>query len=148
MYPDTANVEAPVNRYFINDEPGLVREMGAKFRISGHTHMPHEAVVGKTTSIWKPRWVPQRSAGSGIRPGPDHRGRGRLYVCDHTSDCEPLCRAVSEEEVLAAMDTDALRAAQDECRRNGLGSVWLTVYPALEDGAKYRVVSMLGTQQR
>ena len=46
------------------------------------------------------------------------------------------------------MDTDALRAAQDECRRNGLGSVWLTVYSALEDGAKYRVVSMLGTQQR
>ena len=82
----------------------------------------------------------------------DHNWSGSqscsVYVCDHTSDCEPLCRAVSEEEVLAAMDTDALRAAQDECRRNGLGSVWLTVYPALEDGAKYRMVSMLGTQQR
>ena len=80
MYPDTANVEALVNRYFINDEPGLVREMGAKFRISGHTHMPHEAVVGKTTSIWKPRWVPQRSAGSGNPPGPDDRDRGRLSI--------------------------------------------------------------------
>ena len=45
-----------------------------------------------------------------------------VYVCDHTSDCEPLCRAVSEEEVLAAMDTDALRAAQDECppQRSGV----------------------------
>ena len=71
-----------------------------------------------------------------------------MYVCDHTSDCEPLCRAASEEEVLTAIGIDALRAAQDECRRDGLGSVWLTVYPALDDGAKYRLISMMGTQQR
>ena len=97
MYPDTANVEAPVNRYFINDEPGLVREMAAKFRISGHTHMPHEAVVGKTTSIWKPRWVPQRSAGSGIPPGPDHRGRGRLSTRRSETRQDVECPAISEE---------------------------------------------------
>ena len=68
MYPDTANVEALVNRYFINDEPGLVREMGAKFRISGHTHMPHEAVVGKTTSIGNRAGYHSEVRGAGSRP--------------------------------------------------------------------------------
>ena len=29
---------------------------------------------------WKPRCVPQRSAGSGVPPGPDHRGRCRLSL--------------------------------------------------------------------
>ena len=70
MYPDTANVEALVNRYFINDEPGLVREMGAKFRISGHTHMPHEAVVGKTTSIGNRAGYPNTDAPSRARGPP------------------------------------------------------------------------------
>ena len=68
MYPDTANVEAPVNRYFINDEPGLVREMGAKFRISGHTNMPHEAVVGKTTGIGNRAGYHSEVRGAGSGP--------------------------------------------------------------------------------
>ena len=68
MYPDTANVEALVNRYFISDEPGLVRETGAKFRISGHTHMPHEAVVGKTTSIGNRAVYHSEVRGAGSRP--------------------------------------------------------------------------------
>ena len=71
MYPDTANVEAPVNRYFINDEPGLVREMGAKFRISGHDMARtcrEEAVVGKTTGIGNRAGYHSEVRGAGSGP--------------------------------------------------------------------------------
>ena len=59
--------------------------------------MPHEAVLGKTTSIWKPRWVLQRSAGSGIPPGPDHRGRGRLSTGRSETRQDVECPAIPEE---------------------------------------------------
>ena len=39
-----------------------------------------------------------------------------VFVCDHAYDCEPLCQEASEQEVIALIGTDALRAAQD-CRR-------------------------------
>ena len=58
------------------------------------------------------------------------RGRDSSYavfVCDHAYDCEPLCREASEQEVIALIGTDALRAAQDECAWNGLGSKRLLV---------------------
>ena len=45
-----------------------------------------------------------------------------VFVCDHAYDCEPLCREASEQEVMALIGTDALRATQDECAWNGLGS--------------------------
>ena len=45
-----------------------------------------------------------------------------VFVCDHAYDCESLYREAGEEEVLALTGADALRAAQDECAWNGLGS--------------------------
>ena len=51
-----------------------------------------------------------------------------VFVCDHAYDCESLYREASEEEVLALTGTDALRAAQDECAWNGLGSKRLLVH--------------------
>ena len=59
------------------------------------------------------------------------RGRSSsfaVFVCDHAYDCEPLCREACEQEVIALIGTDALRAAQDECAWNGLGSKRLLVY--------------------
>ena len=51
-----------------------------------------------------------------------------VFVCDHAYDREPLCREAAEQEVIALIGTDALRAAQDECAWNGLGSKRLLVY--------------------
>ena len=50
-----------------------------------------------------------------------------VFVCDHAYDCEPLCQEASEQEVVALIGADALRAAQDECTSNGLGSKRLLV---------------------
>ena len=50
-----------------------------------------------------------------------------VFVCDHAYDCEPLCQEASEQEVVALIGADALRAAQDECTCNGLGSKRLLV---------------------
>ena len=52
-----------------------------------------------------------------------------VFVCDHAYDCESLYRESSEEEVLAVIGEEGLRAAQDECSRNGLGSKRMLVYP-------------------
>ena len=51
-----------------------------------------------------------------------------VFICDHAYDCESLSRTISEQEAVALIGTDALRAAQDECSWNGLGSKRLLVY--------------------
>ena len=69
------------------------------------------------------------------------RGRDSSYavfVCDHAYDCEPLCREASEQEVIALIGTDALRAAQDECAWNGLGSKRLLVDVEPPEGEQER----------
>ena len=69
------------------------------------------------------------------------RERGSSYavfVCDHAYDCEPLCREASEQEVIALIGTDALRAAQDECAWNGLGSKRLLKYVGPPQGGQER----------
>lgn len=67
-YADAGSTEVLLNRYFINDEEPLVHEMGAKFWISGHTHMPHEATVGKTVSIGNPSGYRNEGRVAGFRP--------------------------------------------------------------------------------
>ena len=71
-----------------------------------------------------------------------------VFVCDHAYDCESLYREASEEEVLALIGADALRAAQDECAWNGLGSKRLLVYvkPTDEDGEGFHIVE--GARER
>ena len=69
------------------------------------------------------------------------RGRSSsfaVFVCDHAYDCEPLCREASEQEVIALIGTDALRAAQDECAWNGLGSKRLLKYVGPPQGGQER----------
>ena len=69
------------------------------------------------------------------------RGRSSsfaVFVCDHAYDCEPLCREASEQEVIALIGTDALRAAQDECAWNGLGAKRLLVYVEPPKGGQER----------
>ena len=61
-----------------------------------------------------------------------------VFVCDHAYDCEPLCQEASEQEVIALIGTDALRAAQDECAWNGLGSKRLLVYVEPAEGGQER----------
>ena len=68
MYANAGETEALVNRYFVNDEEALVREMGARYWISGHTHMPHEATVGKTVTIGNPTGYRNEERGAGFRP--------------------------------------------------------------------------------
>ena len=68
MYADAGATERLLNRYFINDEPALVREMGARLWVSGHTHMPHETRVGETTSIGNPAGYCTERHGAGFRP--------------------------------------------------------------------------------
>ena len=67
--------------------------------------------------------------------GPVHYA---VFVCDHAYDCEPLCREASEQEVIALIGTDALRAAQDECAWNGLGSKRLLVDVEPPEGEQER----------
>ena len=50
----------------------------------------------------------------------------------------PLCREASEQEVIALIGTDALRAAQDECAWNGLGSKRLLKYVGAPQGGQER----------
>ncbi len=61
-----------------------------------------------------------------------------VFVCDHAYDCEPLSREASEQEVIALIGTDALRAAQDECAWNGLGSKRLLVHVRPPEGGEER----------
>ena len=68
VYANAPVTEALLNRYFVNDEEPLVREMGAKYWISGHTHMPHEARVGETVSIGNPTGYRGEKRGAGFRP--------------------------------------------------------------------------------
>ena len=51
-----------------------------------------------------------------------------VFVCDHAYDCESVAREATEPEVLALIGPEALRAAQEECAWNGLGSKRLLVY--------------------
>ena len=68
MYADVGTTESLLNRYFINDEEALVREVGVRFWISGHTHMPHRTRVGVTTSIGNPTGYRNDGRGPGFRP--------------------------------------------------------------------------------
>ena len=77
MYADTVSTEALLNRYFINDEEALVREMGARYWISGHTHMAHEATMGKTVSVGNPTGYRNEGRGAGFRPDRVIEGGGR-----------------------------------------------------------------------
>ncbi len=43
-----------LNPYFINDKEGLVREIGAKLWISGHTHEAYDYQIGPTRCIGNP----------------------------------------------------------------------------------------------
>ena len=43
-----------LNPYYINDRPDLVRALGAKLWISGHTHEPYDYRVGATRCIGNP----------------------------------------------------------------------------------------------
>ena len=61
-----------------------------------------------------------------------------VFVCDHAYDCEPLCQEASEQEVIALVGTDALRAAHDECAWNGLGSKRLLKYVGPPEGGQER----------
>ena len=44
----------PLNPYFINDREGLVRALGAKLWISGHTHEAYDYRIGVTRCIGNP----------------------------------------------------------------------------------------------
>ena len=68
MYADAGSTEVLLNRYFINDEEALVREMDARVWISGHTHMPHEARVARTLSVGNPTGYRNEGRGHGFRP--------------------------------------------------------------------------------
>ena len=68
MYAGAIGTERLLNRYFINDEEALVREMDARVWISGHTHMPHEARVGRTVSVGNPTGYRNEGRGAGFRP--------------------------------------------------------------------------------
>ena len=68
VYANAPVTEALLNRYFVNDEEPLSRAMGAKYWISGHTHMPHEARVGETVSIGNPTGYRGEERGAGFRP--------------------------------------------------------------------------------
>ena len=50
------------------EREALVREMGARYWISGHTHMPHEAKVGETVSIGNPTGYRNEQRGAGFQP--------------------------------------------------------------------------------
>ena len=76
MYAGAIGTERLLNRYFINDEEALVREMDARVWISGHTHMPHEARVGEDSERRQPDRIPQRRARDRIPAGSDRRGQG------------------------------------------------------------------------
>ena len=54
FYANAVGSTRQLNPYFINDQEALVREMGAEYWVSGHTHTPHEAQIGTTTSIGNP----------------------------------------------------------------------------------------------
>ena len=68
MFADAGSTEVLLNRYFINDEEALVREMDARVWISGHTHMPHEARVARTLSVGNPTGYRNEARGHGFRP--------------------------------------------------------------------------------
>ena len=59
-WPPTAGAIHPkfdgdeLNPYFINDHPELVREIGAKLWISGHTHEAYDYEIGGTRCIGNP----------------------------------------------------------------------------------------------
>ena len=55
----------PNNGYFINDAEPLVREVGAKLWVAGHTHSPFDYRVGPTRVVGNPRGYPFEPA----RPG-------------------------------------------------------------------------------
>lgn len=54
-----------LNPYFINDDAALVRRVGAKLWVSGHTHSPFDYRVGDTRVVGNPRGYPHEPA----RPG-------------------------------------------------------------------------------
>ena len=60
LYADDHN-----NPYFVNDAEPLVRYVGAKLWVSGHTHSPFDHQVGQTRVIGNPRGYPH----SDPRPG-------------------------------------------------------------------------------
>ncbi len=47
-----------LNPYFINDKPDLVREIGAKLWISGHTHEAYDYQIGATRCLGNPTGYP------------------------------------------------------------------------------------------
>ena len=48
----------PMNPYFINDREDVVRQMGAKLWISGHTHESYDYRVGETRCVGNPSGFP------------------------------------------------------------------------------------------
>ena len=56
------------NPYFINDCEWLVRQVGAKLWVSGHTHSPFDYRVGDTRVIGNPRGFREEQAQPGFCP--------------------------------------------------------------------------------
>ena len=50
--------ECKLNAYFVNDHEDLVREIGAKFWCSGHTHEAYDYEIGGTRCIGNPTGYP------------------------------------------------------------------------------------------
>ena len=68
FYANAIGSTRQLNPYFINDHEALVREMGAEYWVSGHTHTPHEAQIGTTTSIGNPAGYPSEGRDRTFRP--------------------------------------------------------------------------------
>ena len=58
----------PGNPYFINDNEALVRKVGARLWVSGHTHTPFDYEVGQTRVIGNPRGYREETAQPGFSP--------------------------------------------------------------------------------
>ena len=57
-----------LNPYFINDAEPLVRHVGAKLWVAGHTHSPFDYMVGQTRVVGNPRGYPHVPARPGFSP--------------------------------------------------------------------------------
>ena len=57
-----------LNPYYFNDEEHLVRGVGAKLWVSGHTHEPHDYCVGRTRCVGNPAGYPDERRQSNLFP--------------------------------------------------------------------------------
>ena len=55
-----------LNPYYINDKEDLVRRIGAKLWVSGHTHEPYDYRIGPTRCLGNPAGYPSEHRQSGL----------------------------------------------------------------------------------